>query len=110
MVAVDPARKYGVQDPVKKSNFTCNFCSKLTTGGALRLKQHLVGGFKDVKKCVNCPDHVQVELREYMEHKQSLKAQQHMEQAQYRMHEPDEYDEEDEEDVVEIAGPSKGPL
>ncbi|XP_057778234.1 uncharacterized protein LOC130996958 isoform X2 [Salvia miltiorrhiza] len=39
----DPAKRYGTPNPLNKSNWTCNFCSKSTNGGAYRMKQHLVG-------------------------------------------------------------------
>ena len=93
---IDPVRKYGAQDPHNKSNFTCNFCGTVVKGGAYRLKQHLIGGFKDAK---NSPEHVKEELKAFMDNKQSLKAQ----QARFQLHEPDEYDDEE----VEIAPPKK---
>ncbi|KAL4582822.1 hypothetical protein LXL04_007383 [Taraxacum kok-saghyz] len=107
--STDPVRKYGVQDPNNKSNFTCNFCGTVVKGGAYRLKQHLIGGFKDAKKCPNSPEHVKAELRDFMENKQSLKAQQLMQQARFQLQEPDEYDEVDEEDVAEIGSSRKPP-
>ncbi|CAH1433739.1 unnamed protein product [Lactuca virosa] len=98
-----PVKRYGVQDPTIKNNFTCNFYGQVVKGGVFRLKHHMVGGYKDVKKCPNCPGHVQEEVKAYLEKKQNLKAQQQMEQARFQMYEPDEYDDVDEEDVVEIG-------
>nr|KAJ0212304.1 hypothetical protein LSAT_V11C400161280 [Lactuca sativa] len=69
----------------------------------------MVGGYKHVKKCLNCPRHVQEEVKAYLEKKQNLKAQQQMEQARFQMYEPDEYDDVDEEDVVKIGNSRKKP-
>ncbi|CAI9299642.1 unnamed protein product [Lactuca saligna] len=104
----DPVKKYGVQDPTNKNNFTCNFCGQVVKGGVFRFKHHMVGGYKDVKKCPNCPGHVQEEIKAYLEKKQNLKAQQQMEQARFQMYEPDEYDDVGEEDV-EIGSSRKMP-
>ncbi|KAL4574986.1 hypothetical protein LXL04_021826 [Taraxacum kok-saghyz] len=101
-------QEYGVQDPHNKTNFTCNFCGTVVKGGAFRLKQHLIGGFKDAKKCPNSPEHVKEELKAFMDNKQSLKAQQQMQQARFQLHEPDEFDDVDEEEV-EICGSRKNP-
>ncbi|XP_076917674.1 uncharacterized protein LOC143577833 [Bidens hawaiensis] len=62
----DSGRKYGTCDPNNKSRFICDFCEKPTTGGVYRLKQHLVGGFTNVLKCMKCPLHVRQEIRDYM--------------------------------------------
>ncbi|XP_021855425.1 uncharacterized protein [Spinacia oleracea] len=69
----DPARKYGRPDPNNRNNFTCNFCGKVTKGGAYRLKQHLVGGFRNVTKCYSCPEHVKEEVKFFMIKKQQAK-------------------------------------
>ncbi|KAL4567921.1 hypothetical protein LXL04_023517 [Taraxacum kok-saghyz] len=100
---IDPIRKYGEEDRHNKSNFICNFCGTVVKGGAYRHKQHLIGGFKDAK---NSPEHVKEELKAFMDNKQSLKAQQQMQQARFQLHEPDEYDDVDDEEV-EIAPPKK---
>ncbi|KAL4567753.1 hypothetical protein LXL04_023346 [Taraxacum kok-saghyz] len=105
---IDPVRKYGVQDPHNKTNFTYNFCGTVVKGGAFCLKQHLIGRFKDAKKCPNSPEHVKEELKAFMDNKQSLKAQQQMQQARFQLHEPDEFDDVDEEEV-EICGSRKNP-
>lgn len=62
----DPARKYRKPDPKNKNNWTCSFCEKVTKGGAYRLKQHLVGGFRNVIKCPICPEHVSEEVKSFM--------------------------------------------
>ncbi|KAI7737976.1 hypothetical protein M8C21_022822, partial [Ambrosia artemisiifolia] len=71
----DPARKYGTQDPNIRNNITCNFCGKVVKGGVSRLKQHFVGGFKDVLSCSKCPSHVREEIRIFMEKKEMAKVE-----------------------------------
>ena len=36
----------------------CNFCDKITKWGIHRHKQHLVGGYRNAKKCRKCLKHV----------------------------------------------------
>lgn len=55
---MDPARKYGRPEPTNRNNFTCSFCGKVTKGGAYRLKQYLVEGFRNVTECLSCSNHV----------------------------------------------------
>lgn len=62
----DPGRKYGTVDPKNKNRFVCNFCGKPSTGGVYRLKQHLVGGVRNVTGCLKCPAHVREEIRTFM--------------------------------------------
>ncbi|CAH1412467.1 unnamed protein product [Lactuca virosa] len=63
----DPGRRYGAQDPSNKINFVCSFCGQVLKGGVYCLKQHLIGGQKDAKKCPNCPEHfVKKDLDEVM--------------------------------------------
>ena len=49
------------------------FCEKVTTGGIYRAKLHQVGGNRNVKKCMKCPDHVREELEQYMNGKKQEK-------------------------------------
>lgn len=44
---MDPERKYGTI--VDINHWKCIFCYKVTGGGLSRLKQHLVGGYKNTK-------------------------------------------------------------
>ncbi|XP_039003164.1 uncharacterized protein LOC120129826 isoform X2 [Hibiscus syriacus] len=101
----DPVRKYTIQDPNNKISFTCSFCGQTFKGGVFRIKLHMIGGFKDARKCPNCPEHVREELNVFMMKKQTAKAEQHM-QAKNWMHQQqdDEYDGEEED--VEIGGRS----
>ncbi|XP_057964619.1 uncharacterized protein LOC131155470 [Malania oleifera] len=63
----DPAWKYAhLEDKKNRNNLTCNFCAKVTRGGIFRAKQHIVGGFRNVKECSKCPAHVREEIKEYM--------------------------------------------
>ncbi|XP_021769717.1 uncharacterized protein LOC110733958 [Chenopodium quinoa] len=70
----DPAGKYGRPEPNNRNNFTCNFCGKVTKGGAYRLKQHLVGGFRNVTKYFSFPEHVEEEVKSFMIKKQLAKS------------------------------------
>ena len=44
------------------STLICIFCDKVTKEGIYRQKQHLVGGFRNSKKCTRCPEHVRKEM------------------------------------------------
>ena len=44
----DPTYKYAVQDPKDKNKYA----------GVCRAKQHLAGGYRNVKECKKCPPHV----------------------------------------------------
>ncbi|CAF2230592.1 unnamed protein product [Brassica napus] len=66
---VDPGRKYGTIVNNNANHWKCIFCYKVLTAGVSRLKQHLVGGYKNAKKCPICPEHVRVELQTYMARK-----------------------------------------
>lgn len=74
----DPGRKYGIQDPNNRNNFTCNFCGKVYKGGVFRLKCHFVGGFQAVVDCKLCPEHVKEETRAYMLKKENAKLENRM--------------------------------
>ncbi|GKE94513.1 hypothetical protein Tco_1579368 [Tanacetum coccineum] len=100
----DPARVYAVQDPRNRNNFKCNFCFKVTKGGAFRLKKHLVGGFKDVTDCPSCPEHVKTIVREFMINKQIAKR---TNQLLPRLNEVDE-DSEDDEEVCFVTSMKRG--
>ena len=46
---------------VNEKNLTiiiCIFCDKVTKWGTYRHKQHLVGGYRNAKKCRKCLKHV----------------------------------------------------
>lgn len=63
---VDPGRKYGTMVNNNVNHWKCIFCYKVLTAGISRLKQHLVGGYKNARKCLICPEHVRVELQNYI--------------------------------------------
>ncbi|XP_042030570.1 uncharacterized protein LOC121777389 [Salvia splendens] len=69
----DPARKYARADPDTRYKLTCNFCDKVIASGIRRLKEHFVGGFKNVTKCTKCPPHVREEMINYMKKKEDAK-------------------------------------
>lgn len=102
--AIDPGRKYSIHDSTNRHRFTCKFCGKPTTGGVYRVKQHLIGGFKNSKRCPKCPEHVRVEVRDYMIQKESGK---NTDVFPTNEVEVDEYDEEDDDGAGE--GGSKVP-
>ncbi|KAK9715805.1 hypothetical protein RND81_06G190600 [Saponaria officinalis] len=95
----DPRRKYSVADPSNKNNFTCKFCKKVCKGGVYRLKQHLVGGFRNVTQCMECPEHVKEEIRNYMLKKASAKDDIHMNP---RTQQYDDCLEIEDDDIVEL--------
>ena len=66
--SLDPARKYGKQDPSNRNNWFCDFGGVRTAGGVFRLKQHLAGGHRTTLGCQKVPEHVRKEIQDYMEH------------------------------------------
>ena len=69
----DLVYKYAVRDPNDKNKFTCNFCGKETNASVCRAKQHLAGGYRNVKECPRCPRHERVEIQEYINNKKEKK-------------------------------------
>ncbi|KAK9018261.1 hypothetical protein V6N11_001239 [Hibiscus sabdariffa] len=102
---IDPARKYGKPDPLNRNNFLCNFCSKITKGGAYRMKQHLVGGFKNVTKCPQCPEHIREEVKNFMLKKEEVKATNLMSSQDFS-YDVDDQEEEDELEMLDSSGPN----
>ncbi|KAH6767242.1 hAT dimerization domain-containing protein / transposase-like protein [Perilla frutescens var. hirtella] len=100
----DPTRKYRTPDPNNKVHWTCSFCTKVLKGGSYRMKQHLVGGFKSCTKCPKCPEHVRVEMGNYMLKKaHSKQSSQMMPQSQHLPIDENE----DEEDMDTLGSSSK---
>ncbi|WOL05170.1 hypothetical protein Cni_G13896 [Canna indica] len=63
----DPGWKYLREViPNNTNRLICGFCDKITNRGISRGKQHLVGGYRNVKACTKCPPHVREEIKEYM--------------------------------------------
>ena len=63
----DPGWKYVRLVNEKDLNtIICIFCEKVTKGGIYRHKQHLVGGYRNAKKCKKCQEHVREKIEEYM--------------------------------------------
>ncbi|KAH6764019.1 hAT dimerization domain-containing protein / transposase-like protein [Perilla frutescens var. frutescens] len=96
----DPTRKYGTPDPANKVNWTCLFCTRVLKGGSFRMKQHLVGGFRNVKKCTKCPKHVSVEIKNYMMKKAEAKQSSQM----MPQHHSDSIDDDVDEEDMETLG------
>lgn len=90
---LDPARKYAQVDPSNRNNWTCSFCTKVVKGGVYRLKQHLVGGFKNVTFCPDVPPHVTEEVKNFMIRKAEAKSVTQM--MPRDVVDLDDYDEED---------------
>lgn len=102
----DPAWKYAHQaNPHDRNAFTCNFCGKISKGGVCRAKQHIVGGYRNVDACKNCPTHVKEEIKEYIAKKKQEKEQTKLvpnfDEAVF------EDDDHGDEDVVEIGHDGK---
>ncbi|KAA0053508.1 uncharacterized protein E6C27_scaffold190G00650 [Cucumis melo var. makuwa] len=75
----DLAWKYGrLQNDQDINTFVYGFCSKVTKGGVYRLKQHLVGGYRNAIACKKCSDHVKEEIRDYMSKKKEIKEQRNL--------------------------------
>lgn len=71
------------------------------------MKQHLVGGFRNAKKCPMCPEHVREEINRFMMKKAQTKME--FEMTHYDGEHYDGGDDEDEDDVdCEIVGVSGG--
>nr|KAJ0198970.1 hypothetical protein LSAT_V11C600315300 [Lactuca sativa] len=87
--------------PTNGHKFTCKFCAKSTSGGVHRLKQHLVGGFKNSKRCPKCPEHVREEVKNYLTQKEAEKSSRTTDQSNVVA--LDDYDEDDD-------GMGQGPL
>lgn len=71
------------------------------------MKQHLVGGFPNVTKCPQCPDHIRKEMIDYMKMKQETR---NNIQIVSRVQDlDDDYYGDEEEDCIEITRSSKLP-
>ncbi|KAG5630974.1 hypothetical protein H5410_002691 [Solanum commersonii] len=96
---------YSTQGATKDS-VNCNFCGSTFNGGITRHKQHLVGGFKNVKQCTACPSEIREEVRAYMQNKIANN-------PKFQVRQPEEYiDIDDVDGMDEYAGmmpPSKTP-
>ncbi|XP_049386035.1 uncharacterized protein LOC125850206 [Solanum stenotomum] len=96
---------YGTQGATKDS-VNCNFCGSTFNGGITRHKQHLVGGFKNVKQCTACPLAIREEVRVYMQNKIANN-------PKFQVRQPEEYididDVDDMDEYAEMMPPSKTP-
>ncbi|KAH0749021.1 hypothetical protein KY290_028253 [Solanum tuberosum] len=96
---------YGTQGATKDS-VNCNFCGSTFNGGITRHKQHLVGGFKNVKQCTACPLAIREEVRAYMQNKIANN-------PKFQVRLPEEYididDVDDMDEYAEMIPPSKTP-
>ncbi|KAH0652661.1 hypothetical protein KY289_030339 [Solanum tuberosum] len=96
---------YGTQGATKDS-VNCNFCGSTFNGGITRHKQHLVGGFKNVKQCTACPSAIREEVRAYMQNKIANN-------PKFQVRQPEEYididDLDDMDEYAEMMPPSKTP-
>ena len=70
----DPGWKYACLINEKDlKTIICILCDKVTKWGIYRHKQHLVGGYKNAKKCRKCLEHVREEMEEYMSSQEKSK-------------------------------------
>ncbi|XP_010549162.1 PREDICTED: uncharacterized protein LOC104820419 [Tarenaya hassleriana] len=106
--STDPAYKYGIKDPNNRTYFTCIFCRKVTKGGVHRLKQHFVGGFRNVIKCPSCPENVRQEISEFMLKKATSKTKSQMLPKVPIESQSDDGLDEDEEEFVPKKPRTKG--
>ena len=68
----DPGWKYARLPNEKNLNtIICICCDKVTKWGIYKHIQHLVGGYRNAKKCRKCPKHGREEMEEYMSSKKS---------------------------------------
>ena len=94
---------YGTQGAMKDL-VNCNFCGSTFNGGITRHKQHLVGGFKNVKQCTASPSEIREEVRAYMQNKIANN-------PKFQVRQPEEYIDIDDldqmDDYEEMMPPSK---
>ena len=104
---MDPVRKFATPEPNNRNNWTCNFCQKVTKGGVYRAKQHIVGGSRNVVKCLQCPQHVREEIEEYMKAKEKKKLESQMMSVPFQDLDGEEGD--DEDDELKVMGQRSAP-
>ena len=64
----DPGWKYGYWANLEnRDQVTCTLCDIIVCGGIKRLKQHLAGGYGDVKMCAKTTTAIRKEMRDYLE-------------------------------------------
>lgn len=101
---------YGTPVDGQRDHVKCNFCGVIKKGGITRLKQHLVGGYRNTTKCAKCPVEVSTTLKEHMQKKSSDKELQKQLPSFDTIFdvEDDEYDEM--ERIPKTTSGIKGPL
>ena len=72
---------------------------KVAKGGANRLKQYLIGGYRAIVGCQKCPKHMKEEVKQYMLRKRKKKKEQINLMANF---DDMAFDEEEEDKVAEI--------
>ncbi|MCR2848065.1 hypothetical protein, partial [Heyndrickxia coagulans] len=69
----DPGWKHArLLDGKDVTKIVCIYCDKIMRGDIYRHKQHLVGGYRNAAKCKKCPEHVRVELEQYISDKKKF--------------------------------------
>ncbi|RLM69691.1 uncharacterized protein C2845_PM17G09330 [Panicum miliaceum] len=69
----DPGWKYGFWPTIGNRDVVqCCLCDRRITGGITRLKEHLVGGYGDVQKCVKTTTTIAREMQDAMKKKRPL--------------------------------------
>jgi hypothetical protein len=100
---LDIGWKYGEVIDGNRQKSRCKFCGhENMSGGVSRLKQHLAGGFKNVKKCPNCPRAIREEMQILL-HGRLLdrveKERKHQAFTEALLNPPRQFDDEDDEDI-----------
>ena len=62
-------------DPNNRNDLRCNYCGKITKGGAYRAKQHLVGGFRNTRACPKVPSHIREEIKSICQKNKLIRSQ-----------------------------------
>jgi hypothetical protein len=96
----DPGWNYAYYvEPGKRELIQCALCPRQIKGGILRVKKHLVGGYKDILKCPNTTNAIARELKAALdEGKRDRPKGQYFDEV--------ESHENEEDDVVEVIGSS----
>ena len=101
----DPAWAY--ETPMgSNTKVKCSFCDVTYNSGIFHHKRHLIGGYRDVKVCLEVPDKVKEEIKEYMLKKNEFKTQLNHEASMVNVVDNDEMDDEFEVNMP-MGPPSK---
>ena len=101
----DPAWAY--ETPMgSNTKVKCSFCDVTYNSGIFHHKRHLIGGYRDVKVCLEVPDKVKEEIKEYMLKKNEFKTQMNNEASMDNLVDNDEMDDDELEVNINANGAS----